>query len=100
LWTACPDSSRGDLHLGLVGPLGGFLPSWLLGGVGEFLALEVLYTGSERSGDRPVVFVMTLLLLAVVIVGPALGLWRVAHTKLIVELTENVEDSDGQSDAG
>jgi hypothetical protein len=21
LWTACPDSSRGDLHLGLVGPL-------------------------------------------------------------------------------
>jgi hypothetical protein len=71
----------------------------LLGGVGEFLALEVLYTGSERSGDRPVVFVMTLLL-AVVIVGPALGLWRVAHTKLIVELTENVEDSDGQSDAG
>ena len=70
------------------------------GGVGEFLALEVLYTGSERPAQRIWVFVLTLLLLAVVIAGPAVALLRVARTKLTIELTEKGEDSDGRSDAG
>jgi hypothetical protein len=56
------------------------------GGVGEVLALQVLYTGSERPGQRLWVFVMTLLLLAVVIVGPALALWR-AYTKLTARVS-------------
>ena len=70
------------------------------GGVGEFLALEVLYTGSERPGQRVWVLVLTLLLLAVVVVGPAVSLLRVARIRLPVELTEKGEDSDGRSDAG
>jgi hypothetical protein len=51
-------------------------------GLGEGLALYVLYRGSESMGDRRDVFVATLFLVATVLAGPLLvgarGLWSLA----------------------
>jgi len=47
------------------------------GGLGEFLALYTLYTGTEQHGTRAFVFAATLVLLAAVVAGPVLAAWHV-----------------------
>jgi hypothetical protein len=48
----------------------------LAGGLGEGLALAVLYQKSETPGDRVIVLSATLVLVAAVIAGPAVALGR------------------------
>lgn len=48
----------------------------LAGGIGEFLALVVLYRGYERAGDRPMVLAGTLVLVGAAVASPWLGYGR------------------------
>jgi hypothetical protein len=55
----------------------------LAGAYGEFSALSALYSGSEQPGQRVQVFVMTLVLLVAVVVGP---LWTYAKLSVAEDM--------------
>lgn len=43
---------------------------WVAGGLGELLALLVLYQGHEQGGDRAAVFALTAVLVVATVIGP------------------------------
>ena len=72
-------------------------------GLGEGLALYVLYRGSESVGDRRDVLVATLFLLAAVLAGPLLvgarALWLLARSPWLL-VAQVLREPSGQARAG